>query len=147
MNIERLCELCSGTIQLESDSKINEQTGDSLECHATLCGFCQKTKFHMGNFCFAILLGLSGRDGRIKSIIGNSSVRWLARKKRAKSSPRAEIPQSNFFESVPEPQPPRQAAIDRDEVDEIVGKAMSSAHEVDSMENLWVFVNRKVLEG
>ena len=147
MNIERLCELCSGTIQLESDSTRNDCTGDSLECLTTLCEFCQKTKFHMGNSCFAILLGLSGRDGRIKSIIQNSSVRWLARKKRAKSSPRAENPQSNFFESVPEPQPPRQAAIDRDEVDEIVGKALSSAHEVDSMENLWVFVQRKGLEG
>ena len=147
MNIERLCELCSGTIQLESDSKINEQTGDSLECHATVCEFCQKTKFHLGNFCFAILLGLSRKDGRIKSIIQNSSVRWLARKKRAKSSLRAENSQSNFFESVPEPQPPHQAPIDRDEVDEIVGKAVSSAHEVDSMENLWLFVKRKGLEG
>jgi hypothetical protein len=101
----------------------------------------------MGNFCFAILLGLSGRDGRIKSIIQNSSVRWLARKKRAKSFPRAENSQSNFFESVPEPQPPHQAPVDRDEVDEIVGKAISSAHEVDTMENLWMFVKRKALEG
>ena len=147
MNIERLCELCSGATQLASNSTSNDCIGDSLECPTTLCEFCQKTKFHMGNFCFAILLGLSGRDGRIKSIIQNSSVRWLARKKRAKSSPRSENPQSNFFESVPEPQPPRQAAIDRDEVDEIVGKALSSAHEADSMESLWLFVQRKGLEG
>ena len=147
MNTMRSCELCSGTIHLESYNTSNDRTGDSLECCTTLCEFCLQTKFHIGNFCFAILLGLSGRDGRIKSIIQNSSVHWLARKKRAKSSPRAENPQSNFFESVPEPQPPRQAAIDRDEVDEIVGKALSSAHEVDSMESLWLFVQRKGLEG
>ena len=147
MNIERLCELCSGTIQLESDSTRNDCTGDSLESFTTLCEFCQKTKFHMGHSCFAVLLGLSGRDGKIKSIIQKSSVRWLARRKRAKSSSRTENSQSHFFESVPDPQPPRQAPVDRDEVDEIVGKAMSSAHEVDSMENLWVFVKRKGLEG
>ena len=143
----RSCELCSGTIQLESYNTSNDRTGDSLKCCTTLCEFCQKTKFHMGNFCFAVLLGLSGRDGRIKSIIQNSSVRWLARKRRAKSSLDPKSYQSNFFESVPDPHPPRQAAIDRDEVDEIVGKALSSAHEVDSMESLWLFVQRKGLEG
>ena len=147
MNTMRSCELCSGTIHLESYNTSNDRTGDSLECCTTLCEFCLQTKFHIGNFCFAILLGLGRTDARIKSIIQNSSVHWLARKKRAKSSPRAENPQSNFFESVPEPQPPRQAAIDRDEVDEIVGKALSSAHEVDSMESLWLFVQRKGLEG
>ena len=147
MNIERLCELCSGTIQLESDSTSNDCTGDSLECRTALCGFCQKTKFHIGDSCFAILLGLSGRDGRIKSIIRNSSVRWLVRNRHAGSFPDAKNTQSNFFKSVPEPQPPHQAPIDCDEVDEIVGKAMSSVHEVDSMENLWMFVKQKVLLG
>ena len=147
MNTMRSCELCSGTIHLESYNTSNDRTGDSLECCTTLCEFCLQTKFHIGNFCFAILLGLGRKDARIKSIIRNSSVSWRARKRRPKSSPR-ENAQSNFFESVPEPQLPIQTPVDRDEVDEIVGKAVSSAHhKVDSMENLWLFVKRKGLEG
>ena len=44
------CELCGGTPQLESNCTNSDYTVDFLERHTSLCEYCQKAKFHMGNF-------------------------------------------------------------------------------------------------
>ena len=101
----------------------------------------------MGNLPFAIMHGLSKENGNIRSIIERSSADWLVRKGRAKSSPAVENAQADFFESVPEPEIPRQAPVNPDEVENIVRRALPTAHEVDSMKNLFVLVIRKGIEG
>ena len=101
----------------------------------------------MGNLPFAIMHGLSKENGNIRSIIERSSADWLVRKGRAKSSPAVENAQTDFFESVPEPEAPRQIPVDPNEVEKIVSRALPTAHEVDSMKNLFVFVRRKGIEA
>ena len=71
----------------------------------------------------------------------------MARKGPAQSSHAVENSQTDFFESVPESETPRQAPVDPDEVENIVRRALPTAHEVDSMKNLFVFVIRKGIEG
>ena len=146
-DIYRPCDLCSTTIKWGSSSGNNDCKGDSQLCLIVLCEYCRNIKRQMGNLSFAIMHGLSRENGNISSIIERSSADWLARKGRAKSSPAVENGQRDFFESVPEPETPRQAPVDPDEVEKIVRRALPTAHEVDSMKNLFVFVIRKGIEG
>ena len=146
-DIYRPCDLCSTTVKCGSSSGNNDCKGDSQLCLIVLCEYCQNIKRQMGNLSFAIMDGLSKENGNIRSIIERSSADWLARKGRAKSSPAVENGQTDFFESVPEPEIPRQAPVDPDEVENIVRRALSTTHEVDSMKNLFVFVIRKGIEG
>ena len=141
------CDLCSTTTKCGSSSGNNDCKGDFQLCLIVLCEYCQKIKRQMGNLSFAIMHGLSRENGNIRSIIERSSADWLARKGRAKSSPAVENGQTDFFESVPEPEIPRQAPVDPDEVENIVRRTLSTTHEVDSMKNLFVFVIRKGIEG
>ena len=143
----RRCDLCSTTIKWGSSSGNNDCKGDSQASLIVLCEYCQNIKRQMGNLSFAIMHGLSREDGNIRSIIERSSADWLVSKGRAKSSPAVENAQTDFFESVPEPEIPRQAPVNPDEVENIVRRALPTAHEVDSMKNLFVFVRRKGIEA
>ena len=143
----RRCDLCSTTIKWGSSRGNNDCKGDSQLCLIVLCEYCQNIQRQMGNLPFAIMHGLSKENGNIRSIIERSSADWLVRKGRAKSSPAVENAQTDFFESVPEPEIPRQAPVNPDEVENIVRRALPTAHEVDSMKNLFVFVIRKGIEG